>query len=150
MIGTKLVDGNGTGNVVRVNQEGELVTGDLEPSVAVSAELDQEDVAFNFFEARADARVRLTGIIINGSNMISINGAKVSIFRADSPTSTTPLANAFQVVVARQSTVPLTGLSIDLPRGVYVNVTTNSQPVNVTLIATLIPVLTGSREADLL
>ena len=141
MLKVQLIDGDGKAVIARVNEDGELVTGALRPSDAISKELDTDDTPVNFFVAKAKSRIRITGIILSAPNNIGVNGSQVTIYRSDGPNSSTVLGDILTVNVGRQDTVPVTALNLDIVRGSFVNAQADDTPVNLTIIATEIPVI---------
>lgn len=143
MIAIKLQDGQGTSNVAKVNSDGVLAVGPLKSSIPISQELDVINTPFNFFRAKEEEKFVVTDIIINADNFVSINGADVTIYEANSVTSLTILKTIIQIDIGRSQTVPITGLQLDVSAGVFINAQTDSTNVNLTIAGYFVP-LPGS------
>ena len=137
----RIEDGSGgTSRQVKLTNLGELLTRAFDYSTSGFQQLDTANTAFNFVESKGKQFFLLTDVILNGDQFVSVNGANVTIYEADSATTTSILKTIITVNVGRNQTVQLTGLQLDGNAGVFINAQTSSTNVNLTIAGYFVPV----------
>lgn len=133
MIKVNLSDGHGSGNLVKVSPQGEILTRQLKFSEGQFQSMDTVDTAFNFFKPRAGERFVITSILINTNKDIGVNGATVDIYEASSDSSTSIDKQLLRIIPLKNETIVATGAFVAVNEGKFLNGKTDDATVNVTL-----------------
>ena len=134
MIGVKLQDGQGTSNVAKVSDNGILAVGQLSPSSSNTQTMDVVGAPFNLVVPKSGQKFIVTGLIINGTRSVSVNGARIQVFSAPAVDSAVIITAGVTLDVNRNETIVLIPIEIEIPAGVIINATTDSATVNLTVL----------------
>jgi hypothetical protein len=134
MIGVKIRDALfGTKKGAGVTNNGELITAPLSYSVPIYKELAAANTAYNFIKPKAGCRIVITTILLFANRNVGANDATVVIYEADSADSTTETKVLFQTEMLKQSRADITGVSLLVNEGKWVNAKTNDDDVFLTI-----------------
>ncbi len=137
---TSIKDGRGTGNLTMVNNAGELIISGFGNNLSQFVLLNVNNQAFNFFHPRSGYNFMITSILFN----VGGGATTMEIFEATSATSTTVSKQLINIVTATAGFFPINfsiGGFLQVTEGFFVNVTTTSQPNNMTIIGFYRPIL---------
>lgn len=93
-------------NELSISNRGEALVRSFDYSDFDFKNINVANTAFNFFEAKTGEQFVITGMSISGNRDIGVNGAVLTIYTAETATSTTPLQTPFEVEVAKSTTLP--------------------------------------------
>lgn len=137
---TLIKDGQGTANLAGVSNAGELIVSGFGSNESKFVLLNVNGQAFNFFPPRSGYNFMITSILLN----VGGGATTMEIFEATSDTSTTVSKQLINIVTATAGFFPINfslGGFLQVTEGFFVNVTTTSQPNNMTIIGFYRPVL---------
>ena len=131
-----LVDGHGTGRRAVVTQYGELAVGQLHYSSSSSVSLDVVDTAYNLVVPRDQQdHVIVTGIALTANRLVGASDASIQVYTSVvGPDSRTQETLLIQTELAKNDTLVLNPIAIEVPPGKWINAETNDDDVFVTLL----------------
>jgi hypothetical protein len=132
MIKANLVD-LGTDVSAKITGRGELVVGKLDFSSAYSTTATVINTGFNLITPQDGNCFVITDILIYADKNVGVNDATISIYTADSPTSTTVISDILTTEIKASNTRDVTGLNLLVTNGVWVNAKTDDNNVYFTL-----------------
>lgn len=122
-----------------VSGNGELIVRAFDYSDADFQTLNVDNAAFNFFEPISGERFVITGLVVSGNRDIGVNGAILTIYTADSATSTTPIATVFEIEVPKSTVLPFIVPNVRLEEGVFLNGKSDDSTVRVGMFGYFVP-----------
>ena len=129
-----------SGKEVAVSPVGQLITAPFAYNDVKVQTLDADNVPENFWTPCPGFKVVITGMIVSGDRTISANDAALlEIFTADSITSGTALSPILSLEVAKNTIVPLFGLNLLVPEGLYVNAKADDSNVLISIFGYYVP-----------
>lgn len=134
MFNFNLYDGNGSKNAVRVSSNGELVVAPLESNASQHHKMDTINTAYNFAPIIAGRSMILQNILVYGNKNVGVNDATVTIYTADSPTSTTPIDIILEFEVPEKQARDIIGLNLEISEGLHLNAKTDDNDVFLTMM----------------
>lgn len=135
MIDANIIDGKGRNYKVKVNSRGQLIVGPLDFSSAYSVSAAVINTAYNFVGPKVGKRFVITDILLNANNGVgSAVGATVVIYEATSLTSTTVSKTILSIELVKQTNRDITGLNLISSEGVWINIKTDDNTINATLM----------------
>jgi uncharacterized protein (UPF0333 family) len=133
MIDVQLKGGD-RGNIVQVNNDGELIVGRKKRDKFYNAATATNNVAVNVVEPKSGQKFIITGIYIDGDRSIGANGAVTDIFEnTTGPTNATVNTQILQVEVPKQDDRAYPGLNIEVAEGSWVNIKSDDVIVRVNI-----------------
>lgn len=129
-----LLKGRG-GKLVEVTKNGFLCVQSDRASKSIKRTITDAN-AVNFVKPKAGKRFIITGIIINTSRAVGVDGALVDIYQTDAEDSTTIATEDDSIVSLDQIknvTSPLLPLNAETDQGVYINGKATDFTVHVTV-----------------
>ena len=132
-IHTNIEDGQGTDSLVHVTPNGELIIREIEYSQSVFQTLDVDNTAYNFYTPIVGQNFIITGIIADAAASVG-SGATVTIYEADSPTSTGVDKNLFTFFLAASTPKTVVPIMVKTSEGVFLNAKTNDDDVFMTIL----------------
>jgi len=132
MIKANLVD-LGTDVSAKITGRGELVVGKLAFSSAYSTTATVTNTAFNLLVPQDGNCFVITDILIYADKNVGVNDATISIYTANSPTSTTAISDILTTEIKASTARDITGLNLLVTHGVWVNAKTDDNNVYFTL-----------------
>lgn len=139
MANPTVIKDNNSGNTAKVTKFGQLVVAPLQYSTPVTQRLDTINTAFNFVSPEQGQSIVITDIIISASRTVGVNGADVCVYESDSPESTSIVEEIVALDMVKQSSLPLNGLNLIVPEGLYVNAVTDDADVLITIYFYRVP-----------
>ena len=125
----------GTDVGAAVTRRGQLVTAPISFNKSYFQTMTATSTAYNFIKPVSDHQFVIDGLVYSSDkNVSSTNGAVISLFEADPPTSTTPLVEIIRVDLGRLERDSLTGLNMITDPAVWINGVTDDATTNVTLL----------------
>lgn len=122
------------GQLVTVNEAGEIQVAQGAYDLAVFNELDTVNTAYNFYAPNGSKQFILTGFLIYGDKQVSSStNATVVIYEADQPDTTTESRVLVQVEVGQNQSIPFPNIRILSSRGVYINAKTSDDDIHMTI-----------------
>ena len=129
------------GSAVVVTPSGQLVTAAFDYSTPVAKTLNVINTAFNFIEPLAGHFIVITDIIVSaGKTVNNTTPAGVEIYQAEATDTITVLQEILEPQLIRADNLPLTGLNLKIPAGVWVNAKTDDEPILLTIMYYRVPV----------
>lgn len=131
-----IVDGHGSGRRAVVTQYGELAVGQLHYSSSVSANLDVVDTAYNLVGPLGQQEhIIITGIALTANRNVGTSDASIQLYTSTiGPDSRTQETLLIQTELAKNDTLVLNPIAIEVPPGRWINAETNDDDVFVTLL----------------
>lgn len=118
-----------TGNAALVTQQGSLIVSDREYSEFYSNTTAADNVPVNVVLPSPRKNFIVTGVVVVAGRAVAAAGALVQIFEASGPTATTQDKVIYTDDVAKQTRSVVTGISIRITEGKWVNVVADDSPV---------------------
>ena len=128
------IKGEGSSNRAKVTKLGQVVTAPLEFSKTYYNSLATINTAFNFMVPKTRQNIVITDIIISGDRNVGTGGSLVEIYCADSATELTVEEEILTVPVAKNASLPLTGLNLVIPSGFWINAKCDDNIVYITIM----------------
>lgn len=133
-LSVELEDGrDGTKNTARITPRGQVIVAPLGFSTPEFQELITANTAFNFFGPQPNKKFVMTDVVIGTNKDVTVNGARIEIYTAESATSLTPIKDILIQQIAKNSTLSLTGLNFIIDEGVWINAVTDTTTAFVTI-----------------
>ena len=117
----------------KITGRGELVVGKLDFSSAYSTTATVTNTAFNLLVPQDGNCFVITDILIYADKNVGVNDATISIYTADSPTSTTVISDILTTEIKASTARDITGLNLLVTHGVWVNAKTDDNNVFFTI-----------------
>lgn len=131
----EIEDGRGgTKKTAMVTPRGQLVTAPLDFSTPFFNQLAVNNQVYNFVEPRANKQFVITGILINASRNVGVNGSVVEIYQADAIDSATATNQVIITDVGRSTSMPMTGLNTIMQPGTWLNAKADDTDVYITIL----------------
>lgn len=132
----QLEDGHGTDRRAVITQYGELAVGQLHYSSSSSANLDVVNTAYNLIPPRDQQdHIIITGIALTANRNVGTSDAGIQLYTTDvGPDSRTQETLLIQTELAKNDTLVLNPIAIEVPPAKWVNAETNDDDVFVTLL----------------
>lgn len=128
------------GQVARVSRFGQLTVSAVDYSTPVVQSMLLTDTAYNLVEPSQDRSIVITDIILTANKSVGANDATVEVYEAESATTTSVFQSVLSLEMQKNSNLPLTGLNLIVPPGLWVNAKTDDDVVFVTLMYYRVPV----------
>lgn len=136
------------GQLVGVNDSGELSVTPGPYDLAVFNELDQPNTAYNFYIPNGQLQFILTGFLAYGDKQVSSStNATVVIYETSEVDSTTEDRVLIQFELGQNQSVPFPNVRILANRGVYINAKTDDDDIHMTIFGHYVN-LNGRRPVD--
>lgn len=131
-----LEDGHGSNRRVVVTQYGELAVGQLHYSSSTSANLDVVDTAYNLIAPREQQEhIIITGMALTANRNVGTSDSSIQVYTSDiGPDSRTQETLLIQTELAKNDTLVLNPIAIEVPPAKWVNAECNDDDVFVTLL----------------
>lgn len=127
-------DGDGKGSMAHITSRGVLVVGPIDFSVSYNQDVDTIDTAFNFVGPLAAKRFVVTDILLSTDRLIGNNGAIIILYEATSSSTTTVTKTILEIEMLKSTVRDLTGLNMILTEGVWLNIKTDDDNVQATIM----------------
>lgn len=118
----------------KVTELGQIVTAPLAFSKTYYNSLTTINTAFNYMSPKTRQNIVITDIIISGDRNIGANGSLVEIYCATSADTITVEEEILTVPLAKNASLPLTGLNLLIPSGFWVNAKCDDDIVYITIM----------------
>ena len=138
MSGTKVSIVSGD-NEADISDNGELLTRAFDYSEFDFQTIDSANTAFNFFKPKQDFRFVMTGVVVSGNRDIGVNGAVLTIYTANSVSSTAVVGTPFEIEVPKSTVLPFIVPNIRIDEGVFLNGKVDDTTVRVGVFGYFVP-----------
>ena len=128
-----------TGVGAKVTEFGQLVTSPIDYSVSSQIVANVDDLPYNLVGPEHGRSIIVTSIILTANKDVGVNDATVTVYSSSTETSTTG-ADVFQIELARNGQLVLSGLNLKVESGLFLNVKTNDTTVYATVLYYRVPV----------
>ena len=128
-----------TGVGAKVTEFGQLVTSPIDYSVSSQIVATVDDLPYNLVGPEHGRSIIVTSIILTANKDVGVNDATVTVYSSSTETSTTG-ADVFQIELARNGQLVLSGLNLKVESGLFLNVKTNDTTVYATVLYYRVPV----------
>ena len=135
---SRIVDPH-TGVGAKVTEFGQLVTSPIDYSVSSQIVATVDDLPYNLVGPEHGRSIIVTSIILTANKDVGVNDATVTVYSSSTETSTTG-ADVFQIELARNGQLVLSGLNLKVESGLFLNVKTNDTTVYATVLYYRVPV----------
>lgn len=129
-----LYDGHGGKHAAQVTHNGELVVAPIAPNASQHHKMDTINTAYNFAPIVAGKKMVLQNILVYGNKNVGVNDATVTIYTANSPTSTTPIETILEFEVPEKQSRDIIGLNLEIGEGLHLNAKTDDNDVFLTMM----------------
>jgi hypothetical protein len=128
-------------NRARVTEYGQLIVAPLGYSTPVEQEMSVINTAYNFLTPAVGQKIVITDIIVAADKGVSATTpANVVIYQADAPDTLTESSVILRPQPAKGDNIPITGLNLLVPEGMWVNAKTDDATVFLTILYYRIPI----------
>ena len=128
-----------TGVGAKVTEFGQLVTSPIDYSVSSQIVANVDDLPYNLVGPEHGRSIIVTSIILTANKDVGVNDATVTVYSSSTETSTTG-EDVFQIELARNGQLVLSGLNLKVESGLFLNVKTNDTTVYATVLYYRVPV----------
>ena len=128
-----------TGVGAKVTEFGQLVTSPIDYSVSSQIVATVDDLPYNLVGPEHGRSIIVTSIILTANKDVGVNDATVTVYSSSTETSTTG-EDVFQIELARNGQLVLSGLNLKVESGLFLNVKTNDTTVYATVLYYRVPV----------
>lgn len=122
-------DGRGTRQRVKVTSRGQLVAAPLEFSEIKSVVLDTINIPFSLVTPRSGKQFVITDLVLYADKNVGPADASLQIYAAQSLNGVVGVNPLISMELLKNQSIPLTGLNIITPEGVWINAVTNDNNV---------------------
>jgi len=126
-------------NEVGVSSSGEVLVRAFDYSDFLFQTIDTVDTAFNFFKPKQGFQFVITGVVISGNRDIGVNGSILTVYTADSTTSTTALSTPFEIEVPKSTVLPFIIPNVLTAEGIFLNGKADDATVRVGMFGYFVP-----------
>jgi len=129
-----------TGNRAVVSEFGQLTVAPVAYSIPAQETLTVIDTAFTMIEPVDGKLIIITDIVLTANRNIGVNDATVTLYTTQAANELLPFGDILELEMAKNSSLPLTGLNAKVEPGLFVNAKTNDTDVFVTIMYYRVPV----------
>jgi hypothetical protein len=128
-VGMHIQNGRGDGSLALVNEFGELAVGAPQYDSVSSVKLDVVNTAYNLVEARGDAYIIVTGLVLTANKSVGANDAIIQVYSTvEGATSRTQDVSLVITELATRSSIVIPSRIIVDP-GKWINAETDDDDV---------------------
>ena len=128
-----------SGNSATVTKYGQLIVAPVDYSTPISIKLEDINTAYNFIAPVDGKEIVITGIVLTANRLVGVNDATVSVYQTDDADSLISNTDIISLEMIKSSSFPLTGISIIVPAGNFVNAQTDDNDIFVTIMYYRVP-----------
>lgn len=133
MIRTRITDGR-TGETARVTSRGQLVVSQLDFSKAYSGVAGTANVPVNLVAPKSSQAFIITGILLYANKKVRAGGATVTVYTANSDSSSTVVETIFTTEIPKYARRDLTSLNLIVDEGYWLNLVTDNDDIFATVM----------------
>ena len=133
MINVKVIDGR-SGRSAQITSRGEITTAPLSFSKAYNAIAGTASSPANILAPMTNKVFVITAILLYGNKKVGAADATVTIYEANSPTTTTIEETIFQTEIPKGQRRDITGIYLGVTEGRWVNIITDDDDIYVTIM----------------
>ena len=122
-----------TGNKASVTEFGQLVVAPVDYSTPVTASMSVIDTPYMLISPVSGKAIVVTAMILTANRNIGINDATVTIYASDTADGVIPSTPEITLEMAKNSSLPLTGINFLIPKGKFLLAQTNDATVFLTV-----------------
>ena len=120
---------------VKVSSHGQLIVAPIDFSTPVTKSLAVIDTAVNFIAPQTGHFIVITDIIASADKDVSnTSPANVDVYESDEVDSLTIVNEIVSPQLIRAANLPLTGLNLKIPEGLWVNAKTSDAAILLTIM----------------
>ena len=125
----------------KVSPHGQLIVAPIDFSTPITKPLSVVDEPVNFIKPQAGHFIVITDIIASADRDVSSTSpASVDIYESDEVDSLTIVNEIVSPQLTRAANLPLTGLNLKVPGGLWVNAKTSDAAILLTIMFYRVPV----------
>ena len=128
-----------TGVGAKVTEFGQLVTSPIDYSVSSQIVATVADLPYTLINPQNGRSIIITTVLLTANRSIGVNDATVTVYSTSTADATSG-DNIFQMELAKNGQLVLTGLNLRVSSGLFLNVKTNDTTVYATVLYYRVPV----------
>ena len=128
-----------SGVSAKVTEFGQLVTSPIDYSVSSQIVATVDDLPYTLVSPQNGRSIIITTVLLTANRNIGVNDATVTVYAASTATATSG-DDIFQVELAKNGQLVLTGLNLRVNSGLFLNVKSNDSTVYATVLYYRVPV----------
>ena len=120
-------------NKATVTEFGQLIVAPVAYSTPYSVKMDANNTAYNLVSPVDNKSIVITGVILTANKNVGAGDATIVLYYATTSDTLTPVGEVVSLEMKKNTSLPLTGLNLIIPKGNFLLAKTDDNDVFISI-----------------